>query len=243
MTLSEINTKVTALTGASTVQYPTAQRVIDYNIWHKNIVGMILDSQDETDYDDPNWGDFPRKVTPLTVNRDYGINATERMLKIKDMTIFYDGVTGYRATPLEYSATEYPDAPASATTQNTSIDNQYSRTSPRYDVKFNSVFIYPRATAQDVSNGGYIFMEWFRQPKEITSSDWTTGTKEPGFDDNFHIMVVFGMASEYLVGKDMKRYKNVVDKLNEYETRLRRQYSSKQLDRKASLSGDYQSYK
>ena len=243
MTLSDISSKITTLTGADTNQYTNAERVIDLNIWQQNIVSMIIDSQDETDYDDPNYGNFPRKTVPLTTNRDYSIPVTEKVLKIKSLSVAYDGVTFYRATPLEFSASQLADSTAAGTTQNATIDSMFSRTTPRYDIKFGSIFLYPRATSADVTAGGLILIEWFRQAQALTLSDLTTGTLVPGFDDTFHVMLAYGASYEYLKGKDMKRAEAVFRDLQLYEARLRKQYSSKQLDRQYTLSGDYQSYK
>jgi len=243
MILSDISSKVTSMTGASTSVYTNEERVIDYNIWQQNVVTEILDAQDEADYDDPNYGNFPRKTVPLTTNRDYSISATEKMLKIKSLSIAYDGTTFYRATPLEFSANDMADATSTATTQNLTIDSNFSRTDPRYDIKFGSVFIYPRATAVDVANSGIMLMEWFRQAQAITLSDLTTGTLTPGFDDNFHIILAYGMSYEYLKGKDMKRAEAIFRDIQIYIRNLRKHYSSKQLDRHYSLSGDYQSMK
>jgi len=243
MTLEDISNKITSLTGADTLQYTNAERLIDLNIWQQNIVGMIFDSQDEVDFDDANRTDFPRKTTPLTTNRDYSIPVSEKVLKFKDMSICYDGVNMYRATPLEFAANQLADSTSSNTAQNNQIDSMYAKTSPRYDVKFNSVFIYPKASSTDVANGGFILMEWFRQAIPFTLENLTTGTLVPGFDDNFHVMLAYGASYEYLRGKDQKRADVVMRDLQTYEARLRRQYSSKQLDRMYSLSGDYQSYK
>ena len=99
------------------------------------------------------------------------------------------------------------------------------------------------ATASDVANGGIMLVEWFRQAKEITLSDLTTGTLTLGFDDNFHIILAYGMAYEYLKGKDMKRAEAIFRDIQIYIKNLRKHYSSKQLDRQYSLSGDYQSMK
>lgn len=243
MTLSDISAKITSLTGASTNIYTNDERLVDLNIWQQNIVGMIFDSQDEIDFDDANQTAFPRKTTLLTTNRDYSIPVSEKFLKMKSLTVYYDGVNGYRASPVELSATGLADAPASATTQNATIDALFSRNAPQYDLKFNSIFLYPRATSTDVSNGGFMIAEWFRQAVALTLSDLTTGTLVPGFDDNFHVMLAYGAACEYLLGKDQKRYDKIKNELAIYETRLRKQYSSKQLDRNWSLQADYQSMK
>lgn len=243
MTLGDINSKITSLTGASTNQYTNAERLVDLNIWQQNIVGMIFDSQDEVEFDDANRSDFPRKTTPLTTNRDYSIPVAEKVLKIKSLSVAYDGSTFYRATPVDFGATGLADATAAATAANTTLDSYFSRVAPKYDIKFNSIFLYPKATAQDVTNGGVMLIEWFRQAEEFELSDLTGGTYVPGFDDNFHIMLAYGAAYEYLRGNDMKRAEAVLKDLAVYEARLRRQYSSKQLDRTYQITGDYQTYK
>jgi hypothetical protein len=244
MILSDISSKITSLTGADTNRYTNAERVIDLNIWLQNIVGMILDSQDETDWDDANRLDFPRKTVVLTTNRDYSFPVSEKILKFKSLSIAYDGVNFYRATPLEYSSTILAESTSTDTTQNSFIDSNFSRTAPRYDVKNNSVFIYPKATSTDVSNGGLMLMEWFREAIPFTETDLTASSSPtPGFDGTFHVMLAYGASYEYLKGKDMKRAETVFRDLQIYETRLRKQYSSKQLDRQAQLMSDYQSYK
>ena len=243
MTIGDINSKISSLTTADTNQYPNSDRLIDINIWLQKIVGMIFDAQDETDYDDQNRTDYPIKTTPLTTNRDYSIPATEKILKIKALSVAYDGVTFYRAKPVEFADTGLANSTAADATQNATIDAFFSRTAPQYDVKYNSVFLYPAATAADVAAGGQMIMEWFRQPIPFTLSDLTTGTLTPGFDDTFHAMLAYGPAFEYCTAKGLEAAGTYAKVLQDFEARLRTQYSSKQLDRKYSLQADYQTYK
>lgn len=243
MTLGDINTKITSLTGTDTNNYPNPERLVDINIWYQKIGGIILDSQDESDFDDPNHGDYPIQTVALTTNRDISIPVAEKILKMKDVTVFYDGVTGYRANPVDTADMEFGIAPASATTQNTTIDSNFARTSPRYDWKFGSLFIFPRASSADVAAGGYVIAEWFRQIKEFTLSDLTTGTVVPGFDDTFHAMLAYGPAFEYCEAKGLPQAATIYNELQVYEQRLRKQYSSKQLDRKYMFGLDYQNNK
>lgn len=243
MTLSDITNKITSLTGADASAYTNAQRLIDINIWYHKVGGMILDSQDEADFDDPNHGDYPIMTVPLTTSRDYPIPTAERMLKMKDVTVFYDGARGYRATPIDTASMDLGIAPSSATAQNSLIDGYFDRTSPRYDWKYGSLFIYPAATQADVDAGGYVAAEWFRSIKEFTLSDLTTGTAVPGFDDTFHAILAYGPAYEYCEAKSLPQAERLKRELAEYEERLRRQYSSKQLDRKYSLQASVDNYK
>lgn len=219
------------MTGQSTTSYPNATRLIDINNHLQKIVGMIFDSQDETDYDDPRHSDYPIVTTPLTINRDYTIPVSEKVLRIKNVSISYDGSTLYRASPLEINATTNPSAPSSATGANTTIDQNYDTVNPRYDVKYNSIWIYPKPTQAQVDAGGYMVIEWDRQPSPFTLSDLTTGTEVPGIDDTFHMMLALGPSIDYCVPLQLPQRKDFQEQYNDLEARLRRQYSTKQKDR------------
>lgn len=245
MTLSEISTKITELTGQSTVAYPNANRLININIWGQKVVSMILDSQDESDFDDQRRTDYPVLTTPLTTNRDYTIPVSEKVLKIKDVSISYDGTNVYRASPFDVSASEFPITPSASTTANSLVDSYFSKTSPSYDIKYNSVFIYPVASSSDVSGGGFIVFEWFREFQEFTLAELTTGTEVPGFDSTFHAILAYGAAYEWAFAKSLPAAPRILQGLQEWENRLRKQYSSKQLDRNYRLtsSQDNENYK
>lgn len=205
---------------------------------------MILDSQDETDFDDQRATDYPIYTFPLSTNRDYSLGQTYNLLKIKDLSVSYDGVKYNRATPIDLTQRDYiGNAPASDTTQNATIDAYFSKNAPSYDYKFNSIFLYPLASTADVSAGAAAIIEFFRSPTEFTLSDLTTGTLSPGFDISFHMMLAYGMAFEYAQSNQHPSAASIYRELQTYEERLRRQYSSKQLDRKYQLQGVDERYK
>lgn len=244
-TLADINTKVTELIGVDTNTYPNANRLINLNLWFQKIVGMILDAQDETDYDDPNKTDYPIYTFSLVAGqRDYSIGQTYGILKIKDISVAYDGVNYFRATPMDLSDNDFiGNAPSSATTQNTVIDSNFPKTMPAYDYKFGSIWTYPMATATDVANGATAIVEFFRTPTDFTSSDLTTGTLVPGIDSTFHLMLAYGVAYEYAQAKQLPQVQGIAAVLADYENRLRKQYSSKQLDRKYAMIPEYVCYR
>lgn len=250
-TLSDINTKISNLTTTDTVQYPNSDRLIDINLWQQKIVGMIMDSEDESYFDDARFTGYPKVTTPLTTNRDYSISQvltdtggiTYSCLKVKSLSISYDGVKFYRAVPMDLAETNLPDNPAGASMANTNLDSYFSKTAPRYSYKNNSILIYPMASSSDVSAGGSMIMELERGAADFTSSDLTTGTAIPGFDITFHMMLAYGPAFEYCQSKGMPQAQSIYRELQVYEDRLRKQYSSKQLDRRYALMGDYQTMK
>jgi len=243
MTLSDIKTKIYALTGTDSTSYPDANMLIDINLWYQKVVSMILESQDETDWDDSNQTKYPIFKIPLLASRDIRIPQSINMLKVKDVSVCYDGTNIYRSTPYDIAEGNYPVADAANTAAQLKIDENMSRTSPRHDIRWNSVWLYPMPTAADVAAGGYMVVETFRGPKEFTSGDLSTGTAQPGFDSTFHPILAYGPATEYEGPKQLPQLKRDMAMLADYEVRLRQQYSSKELDRNYALSSDYQSYK
>lgn len=250
-TLADINTKISNLTTTDTNSYPNSDRLIDINLWQQKIVGMIMDSEDESYFDDARFTGYPKVTTPLTTNRDYAISQTltdtsgitYSCLKIKSVSVSYDGVNFYRAIPMDLAETTLPDNPASETTASTNLDANFSRTAPRYSYKNNSLWLYPFATQADVDAGGSMVVEMERGAAEFTLSDLTTGTAIPGFDTTFHHMISYGVASEFCIAKGIPQKEDQKQVLADYEARLRKQYSSKQLDRNYALTSDYQTMK
>lgn len=231
MTLSEINTKIEALTGANSTSYPAANRVIDINTTNEMVVGIILDSQDESDYDDPNHGDFPILTTDLVINqRDYGLPVADYLLEVKDVQISYDGGTTWRkAQPIDRSNL------SDDVGNDTLLDSQFSKDEPRYDTEGMSFLIYPRLT----TGTGQMTVRGSRAPYKFTTSDLSTGTLTPGFDSTFHVMLAVGAALEYATSKRMKGLiKDMQDKFDILEVRLRRQYGRKQKDRNIRLQAE-----
>ena len=250
-TLADINTKISNLTTTDTTQFPNSDRLIDINLWQQKIAGMIMDSEDESYYDDARFTGYPKVTVPLTTNRDYSISQAltdsggiaYSCLKIKSVSVSYDGSTFYRATPMDLAETNLPDNPASATAASSKLDAFFSRTAPRYSFKNNAIWLYPLAQASDVTGGASMIVEMERGAAEFTLSDLTTGTATPGFDITFHQMLAYGVAFEFCQSKGMPQAQSIYRELQVFEDRLRKQYSSKQLDRRYQLQGDYQTMK
>ena len=204
---------------------------------------MILQSQDESDWDDTRIGDYPTGTIPLSTNRDYTIQTSEKILKIKDLCVSYEGVNFYKANPIDAGEFYFGQGPQSATTNELSIDSNFSRTSPMYDYKYGSIFLYPKASSADVGAGGSIYLEWSRQVQEFTQSDLTTGTAVPGFDDPYHPILAYGPAFEYASSHLLGNEKTLFTLLQDYEMRLKQSYSNKQLDRQFVLKPNLGSFK
>ncbi len=123
-----------------------AQFTRNINAWYHKIVTMILESQDEWDFDDTAHGDYPVLTTPLVADqRDYSIPTTEKVLKIKRVDICYDGTgnTCYKAEPIDSGQMGL------GLGNDTDVDARFSRTEPATDLVTNTIWIYsPRHSRQ-----------------------------------------------------------------------------------------------
>lgn len=144
---------------------------------------MLL--QDSFDWDDPNKTDYPIATTPLVASqRDYQFDSIS-FLKLKRIDISYDGTTYYRATAFDSSS--YMEGLGS----DSLTDAEFTKTEPYYDPKAFGFWLYPRADATDVANGGVIRIEYSRGHTEYQSSDTD---KEAPIDRNFQDLIPMGAA-------------------------------------------------
>lgn len=248
MTIGEINTLITQLTGADTTSngYASANRLIGINNWYHKIAStMIYSAQDESDFDDQRNTSYPLKyVTLVSGQRDYSIPVSEKVVGIKRCDISWDGgTTWYRAEPIDSAEISHGMGRGTDTTAENTLDGNYNKTEPKYDSKYNSVFIYPRPTADDETNGAVMKIEWQREMTPFTSGELTAGTEIPGFDTAFHPMIAYGASYEYTIINNPSVAKTLWTTLQDFEVRLNRVYGLKQRDRELALNSDLPSYK
>lgn len=222
---------VTFWTGVDTNDYSTQERTRNINAWYHKVVTMILQSQDEWDFDDPNHTDYATLTTPMTTNRDYLIPVSEKVLKMKRLSVSYDGTNYYKSTPIDTGEMTFGLGNDSKT------DENFEKTSPRHDVKANSIWLYPKGDSDDVAAGGELVIEWTREIDEFTTADTT---QEPGFDEPFHRMLSLGASYDWAVKKGEETLAaRLITMLDDYEARLRVYYGSKQQDRQKILTPAY----
>lgn len=257
MNIGDINTYVSFRANTDTTQYSAANRLISTNRWMHKVWSMILASQDEWDVDDINTtATYPTATRALAARRDYafstalwqligkeggaaGSAAAINPLKIKRVDVSYDGSTYVPVTPIDEAQIDV------GLGNDTNTDAAFSRTTPRYDIRDNSLWLYPAPLAADVTAGGKLRITIQREPLEFSSAEVTTGTKEPGFDEAFHVMVALGMIFDWCSAKGgtspvlsaLKR--DAWTELQDYEVRLKQYYGSKQLDRHYALGSAF----
>lgn len=241
MTLGDVANKVRALTHTDTVSYTAANLLIDINIWYQKAVSVILESQDDTDFDDQRNTTYPIVTTSMVAaQRDYPIPVSNSVLKIKRVDVTYDGSNYYRATPFDDGVTGWGQGNA------TNEDINMIKVAPRYDIKYNSIFVYPLAIASDVSAGAKIRIEWERNITPFTTSDYSTDPNDStvvlGFDPPFHPYVAYGTASDKAKSDNLPNADILEKEAMDWEQRIRIAYGRKDLDTQLALRPAYDSY-
>lgn len=217
--------------------------LIDINIWYQKIVDMIFESQDDTDFDDQRNTNYPIVTTAMVAGqRDYSMPVSEQVLKIKRVDIAYDGVHYFRATPFDDGVPEWGMG------NPTDEDLNMIQQAPRYDIKYNSLFVYPLATAANVTAGATIRVEWeraltpFSQTADYNGSTMSTSTSIPGIDLPWHPMLAYGAAYEYANANNLPQLANIKQDLADWEGRVRAAYGRKDLDTQLALRPAFDSY-
>lgn len=246
-TLGAVANKARSLAHADTASWPSvgtpplSSLLTDINLWYEKIVTMILESQDDSDFDDQRSTTYPIKTTPLVAGqRDYSIPVSEQVLKIKRVDITYDGTNYYRATPFDNGV------PAWGFGNPTNEDSNMLKQAPWYDVQYNSIFIYPLAVAADVSAGAQIRIEWERDITVFTTGDYASDLSDstviPGIDAPWHMMIAYGAAYEFANNNNLPQLQNIKQDLADWEGRLRTAYGKKDLDTLLALRPAYDSF-
>lgn len=185
------------------------------------IILKIMRSQDDFDWDDVNYSDYPIGTASLTTNRDYTLPASLNFLTIKRLDISWDGVTFYQAKPIDSSEMRFGLGNAAHE------DANFSLTEPRFDPKSNGFWLYPKATQAQVDAGAVFRIEFTREFNEFSSSDTTD---EPPIDRPFHDLVAIAASLKWAVMKDQTRAQNLKTLLDEGLRAMEQYYSAKNSD-------------
>lgn len=228
MTITDINNRVTFYTGLDTTIYLPADRLIAINNAYHKLHSIILESQDEWDFDDKNLTDLAIATTNLVASTNvYALPDT--IYKMNKVEINY-GAGFIKAQPLDLNETNLSETEVSA----------YATVeSPRYRLFGSTIKFYPTPTSA-VTNGIQIYYD--REIDEFTSAEVTTGTKEPGFDKLFHDYLAISASIDGGIKFNLTNTNSLENKLVDLENRIRKYYGNKSVDRNYKLTTYLEDY-
>jgi len=200
------------------------------NAHYHKVVSMILEAQDESDFDDGNHSDFPIITTDLVaLQPDYSIPLSEKVIQIKRAEITYDGTNYERLNPIDINEISSP-------TNATTIGDEFETDKPFYDFQYGSLFLYP-IPQSNVTGGLKLWVT--REVLEYSGVAGPTAGEvdnadEPGFDENYHRMISLGASLDWILvnqPKNTNLIRSIKEELLAYEVRLKNHYGRKLTDR------------
>jgi hypothetical protein len=228
MTITDINTRVTFLTGLGTDIYLPADRLISINKYYDQLHSIILESQDEWDFDDSNSVDLPIASTNIVASTGtYALPST--IYRLNKAEVNY-GSGFVKLNPLDLNETGMSE---DEVLSRASVENPY------YRLFGQTIKLYPTPTANTTSG---LKLYFDREVAEFTSAEVTTGTKKPGLDRLWHDYLSIGASVDAAIKFSLSNLNSLETKLQDMENRIRKYYGEKVVDRKYQVTNTIEDY-
>lgn len=199
---------------------------------------IAMEAADAWDVDDHKYTDRKVFTTPLTTNRDYTIDFTERILEWERVDISWDSSEYFKANPID--TTEIPFGVGNAD----DVDSNFEKEDPRYDTRGNQLLIYPKADSSDVSAGGEIRMEWTREPNEF-ALDGSDDSEESFLPRTFHEHLAIRAAYKWLIvnkPQNESLLSRLEAEIGRGEEAIENHFNSRESDRQYAMSSAIDPY-
>ena len=228
MTILEINNRITFYTSLDTAIYLPADRLVAVNNGYNKLHSIILDSQDEWDFDDSNYTDLPIATTDLLANTDiYAIPDT--LYRLNKVEINY-GAGFIKAMPLDLNENFLSED---------ELLQRSNVSTPYYRIFGQTIQFYPKPTA-GVSNGLKLYYD--RAITHFTSDEYTAGTVKPGLDQLWHDYIALQASLDGAIKFNLVNKADLANTITDIEQRIRKYYGKKTTDRKLKLTNFIEDY-
>lgn len=192
MTISDLNQEVRDLCDADTTSYPATTLLRRVNSSLETLIGKIINTDGNWQYDDTNYTDLPQGTGNL-VSGQSSYTFSSEYLDILEVMILTTGGIYQRITPFDPSEMNmsWDEWVGSATGV---IPNGF----PQYYDKVGDSIRFdrsPTATHATLTNG--LKIRFKRTADLFTSAQVLTGTKEPGIASPYHQLIAYMAAIPY----------------------------------------------
>lgn len=228
MTIKQIVDRITFYTSLDTNIYQSDDRLVAINNAYDKLHSIILESQDEWDFDDSNAVDLPIGSTDVLASTNTYL-LPDTLYKLNKVEINYGGGS-IKANPLDLNETGLSES---------EVSNRANVSSPRYRIFGRTIKFYPTPTSS-VNNGLTLYYD--REVEHFTSGDVTTGTKKPGLDRLWHDYIAIQASLDGAVKFKLNNANDLSNILQEMEQRIRKYYGSRNVDRKFRLTNNVEDY-
>ena len=236
MKISDIEAEARELCDADTTSFPASTMLRRINNAYEQVVGWLINADGKWQFDDTNYGDFPIG-TFLLVNSQGVYSFNDKFLQIMDVQIL--DVNGrYRIIkPIDQTDFRRGYLSRVPLRESCKIDGR-----PRFYDKLTSdtLELFP---APD--NGITVTLAaglriYFKRTADIcTSAQVTTGTKIPGFDSTFHVILSYMAAVPYCMSYKKDRVALYQSEVIRLKGEILQQYTKKAKDERKSMTTQY----
>ena len=206
-----------------TASYPLIQFCRSANYWYRKADSWIWQATGTWEFDDSNYTDFPIATTTLVANQqDYEIPSAAR--KIDRIEVLDDVGDYHLIKPFDKS--QIKGASMSEFMEEAGFPNYY-------DLVGNSVLLYPKPSASDVTTSAGLKLYFSRDINAFAVTDTAT---EPGFDNHFHRIISLGSSYDYCMSNGVEDRKvNLRNELEVLRSELQEFFGARHRDMKPKI--------
>lgn len=210
---------------SNSVTYPLADKARKVNNWYLQVIGWILESSPDWEWDDSNYSDFPiGTATLVNGQEDYtlpvavaGADASTFLRLLRVEILDKDG-DYYKIDPYDESDFKVRGVVQASRPNGLPI---------RYRTIGNSLKLDPAPDTTLVTAAAGLKVFYQRTPDLFTASDTT---QEPGFPSIFHPVLSLGASYDYAMARGLKNRGSLKKEIERYEKAIKSFYGNQNED-------------
>ena len=225
MTITDIEAEARSLCGADTTSYPAATMLRRVNAALEELVAMIINADGTWQFDDTNHTDAPRgKGTLVEGQEHYTFN--DDYLQIEEVAILDTNNVYGKIIPIDPS--ELGGVSADVYFGIDSSGNPATGFPTHYDIKGDSIRLYPAPTADSVTLANGIRVSFKRTIDLFTVADTT---QQPGLPSTHHSILAYMASVPYCMKFHQDRLALYEKKVDDMKKTLLKHYAHRGKDK------------
>lgn len=197
------------------------------NAAYEEVISLIQNSDGLWQFDDTNFTNFPIATTTL-VNSQADYTFASDVLEVEQVSVLDVSADWQLLEPIDRHQMNGIDP----------VQFEENDGLPKYyDKQGNSLILYPAPdNGLSVTLTGGLKVTFKRTADIYTAAQFTTGTKEPGFVSQFHMLIPYKAAVPFLMNYRPQRVPLVLREIERMEKGLKQHYGRREQDRRKILS-------
>ncbi|HEC65755.1 MAG TPA: hypothetical protein ENI23_10695 [bacterium] len=236
MTIADVEAEARALCDADTTSYSAPDMLRRVNNAYEQVVGWLINADGKWQFDDTNYGDFPIGTFTLVSGQGkYSFN--DKFLQIIDVQI--KNVNGkYRIIhPIDQKDLQSLNPFTFPLRERFAIDG--------YPIFYDKISSDTIELLPAPDNGITVTLDaglriYFKRTADLfTSAQVTTGTKVPGFDSTFHVILSYMAAVPFCMSYKKDRVALYQSEVIRLKGEILEQFTKRSKDERNSMTSEF----